>query len=122
MFFKGYSKVFSTKDNEQYKLIGDFWDEMTLKYRIDDLRGLGFNWTDTTIEYAIGFKNNQKFNCSNLHWKEIVLPDVGWEKVEGKIENLENIYNDIYKISALEYEIEMFNADGTCNILYIRDN
>ena len=58
MFFKGYSKVFSTLDNKQYDLIGEFQDEMTEKYDIENLRGLGFNWTETTIEYVIGLKNN----------------------------------------------------------------
>ena len=31
---------------------------MTEKYDIENLRGLGFNWTETTIEYVIGLKNN----------------------------------------------------------------
>lgn len=35
MIFKGYSKVFSTIDNEQYKSIGDFWKEMLLKYNME---------------------------------------------------------------------------------------
>ena len=39
-----------------------------------------------------------------------------------KTENLPKIYEDIYKISNLKYEIEMFNNDGSCKIMYIRDN
>ena len=54
--FKGYSKIFSILNNKRYELIGDFWDKMLLKYDIEDLRGLGFNWTETSIEYVIGLK------------------------------------------------------------------
>lgn len=121
MIFKGYSKTFSTIDNKQYKLIGDFWDEMILKYDMENLRGLGLNWTETTIEYIIGLKNNEKFDFINAKWKEIQLPDDTWEVVKGKTNNLAQIYNNIYKTSILKYEIEMFNNDGTCEIMYIRD-
>ena len=121
MIFKGYSKIFSTINNKQYKLIGDFWDEMISKYNIENLRGLGFNWTETTIEYIIGLKSNEKFDNINASWKEIELPDYKWETVDGLTENLSKIYADIYRESALKYEIEMFNNDGTCKIMYIRD-
>lgn len=121
MIFKGYSKVFSTINNKQYDLIGEFWDEMSFKYDLEDLRGLGFNWTETTIEYVIGLKNNKKFQNNNYEWKEIELPDGNWEITEGKTGDLEKIYNNIYKISSLKYEIEMFYKDGTCKIVYIRN-
>ena len=121
MIFKGYSKIFSTINNKQYKLIGDFWDEMISKYNIENLRGLGFNWTETTIEYIIGLKSNEKFDNINASWKEIELPDYKWETVDGLTENLSKIYADIYRESSLKYEIEMFNNDGTCKIMYIRD-
>ena len=121
MIFKGHSKIFSTINNKQYESIGDFWDEMILKYGIENLRGLGFNWTETTIEYIIGLKNNEKFDNVNSIWKEIELPDDRWEIVVGKTDNLEKIYEDIYRISDLKYEIEKFNNDGTCEIMYIRD-
>lgn len=121
MIFKGYSKVFSTINNKQYDLIGEFWDEMSFKYDLEDLRGLGFNWTETTIEYVIGLKNNKKFQNNNYEWKEMELPDGNWEITEGKTGDLEKIYNNIYKISSLKYEIEMFYKDGTCKIVYIRN-
>ena len=82
MIFKGYSKVFSTTNNQQYSSIGDFWDEMTAIYDLEELRGLGFNWTETTIEYVIGLKNNEKFNVDNYEWKEIELPDYKTNKIE----------------------------------------
>lgn len=121
MIFKGYSKVFSTTNNQQYSSIGDFWDEMTAIYDLEELRGLGFNWTETTIEYVIGLKNNEKFNVDNYEWKEIELPDENWEIAEGKTDELSKIYTDIYKISSLKYEIEMFYKNDTCKIMYIRN-
>lgn len=121
MIFKGYSKVFSTLGNEQYNTISDFWNEIMQKYNVEKLRGLGFNWTDTTIEYIIGLKSNEKFENTNYEWKEIELPDDNWEIVEGRTDNLEKIYNDIYRISSLKYEIEMFDEDGKCKIMYIRN-
>ena len=121
MIFKGYSKVFTTTNNQQYSSIGDFWDEMTTIYDLEELRGLGFNWTETTIEYVIGLKNNEKFNVDNYEWKEIELPDENWEIAEGKTDELSKIYTDIYKISSLKYEIEMFYKNDTCKIMYIRN-
>ena len=121
MVFKGYSRIFSTVNNKQYTLIGEFWDELLLKYNIEDLRGLGFNWTDTTIEYVIGLKNNEKINDIIYEWKEINLPDNKWEIVKGKTDELDKIYSEIYKKSLLKYEIEMFYNNGNCEIRYIRE-
>lgn len=121
MIFKGYSRVFSTLNNKQYMLIGEFWDELLLKHNMEDLRGLGFNWTDTTIEYVIGLKNNGKINNIMYEWKEINLPEDKWEIVEGKTDELDKIYKEIYRKSNLKYEIEMFNNDGSCKIMYIRE-
>ena len=121
MIFKGYSRVFSTINNEQYNLIGEFWDEILLKHDMEELRGLGYNWKDKNIEYVIGLKNNEKINDVNYDWKEINIPDDKWEIVNGKTDELDKIYDDIYKISNLKYEIEIFNNDGTCKIMYIRE-
>ena len=57
MKFIGISRVFSTINNEQYKTIGTFWDELSEEYGMENLRGLGYNWTDDTIEYVIGLKD-----------------------------------------------------------------
>ena len=56
MKFIGIKRTFSTINNEQYKTINAFWDEMIKKYGMENLKGLGYNWTDTTIEYVIGLK------------------------------------------------------------------
>ena len=116
MKFSGISKVFSTVDREQYETIGAFWDELSEKYGMENLRGLGYNWTDNSIEYAIGLKDGaiDNENCN------IDLPDDGWITVKGNTDDLQKIYEEIYKDGPLKYEIETFYNNGTCMILYYR--
>ena len=54
MKFIGISRVFSIINNEQYKTIGAFWDELSEKYGMENLRELGYNWDNNSIEYVIG--------------------------------------------------------------------
>ena len=54
MKFIGISRVFSIINNEQYKTIGAFWDELSEKYVMENLRELGYNWDNNSIEYVIG--------------------------------------------------------------------
>ncbi len=116
MIFEGISKTFSTEEDKQYKTIGAFWDELSAKYGRENLRGLGYNWTDNTIEYVIGLKEGviEGANCS------VRLPDEGWSVVKGKTEQLGQMYNDIYLEGCLKYEIETFNDKGECEIRYCR--
>lgn len=116
MKFIGISRVFSTINNEQYKNISAFWGEFSEKYGMENLRGLGYNWTDNSIEYVIGLKNGT-INNKNI---DIELPDKGWTIVKGNTDNLSKIYEDIYKDGLLKYEIEMFNDNGTCEIWYFK--
>lgn len=87
MKFIGISKVFSTNNNEQYKEISAFWDKLSEKYVMENLRGLGYNWTNDSIEYAIGLKNgiidNANFN--------IDLPKEEWTIVKGNANDLSKI-------------------------------
>ena len=80
MTFVGISKVFSTVNDEQYNTIGAFWDEMCLTYGLEDLRGLGYNWTPDSIEYVIGLKEGtiEGANCVEE------LPDECWTSVRGR--------------------------------------
>ena len=55
MIFEGISRVFSTVNEQQYETIGAFWDELSAQYGLENLRGLGYNWTPDTIEYVIGW-------------------------------------------------------------------
>ena len=116
MEFKGIGRTFSTVGNQQYNTIGVFWDELSEKYGRENLRGLGYNWTSTSIEYVIGLTAGEidGWNVS------VSLPENGWKRVKGRTENLEEIYNDIYKDGPLTYEIEMFNDDGNCVIDFVR--
>ena len=79
MVFTGVSKVFSTENGAQYETIGAFWDGMSEKYGLENLRGLGYNWTDNSIEYVIGLKDGiiDQANC------EVELPDDDWITVCG---------------------------------------
>lgn len=116
MLFQGIRKTFSTIGECQYETIGAFWNQLAAVYGIDRLRGLGYGWTDTSIEYIIGLKDGVIEGCDCA----VELPDTGWEIARGKTEDLSRIYDEIYSISRLLYEIETFTADGNCEIAYIR--
>lgn len=116
MKFKGIRRIFSTVGDQQYNAIGAFWNELSKLYGIENLRGLGYNWTNTSMEYAIGLIAGEidGWNvCAHL-------PDNGWQRVEGRTENLGEIYNSIYRDGPLKYEIEMFSDDGNCVIDFVR--
>ena len=117
MIFNGITKDFCLTNEQQYDTIGQFWDEMSAVYGLENLRGLGYCWKDNTISYAIGLKNGSMKDC-NLH---IELPDADWVTVKGKTDNLKQIYDEIYKYGVLRYEIETFDEDGNCEIKYYRD-
>ena len=116
MVFTGVSKVFSTENRAQYETIGAFWDGMSEKYGLENLRGLGYNWTDNSIKYVIGLKDGiiDQANC------EVELPDDDWITVCGKTAELSRIYNRIYEDGSLTYEIETFTKAGDCEIRYYR--
>lgn len=118
MIFSGISRIFSTENDEQYETIGAFWDELSRKHGKSNLRGLGYNWTGTTIEYVIGFKEGEMPGANVM----VTLPDRGWKSVKGKIDCLGEIYEKIYENGALLYEIEMFSDDENCEILYFRNS
>lgn len=116
MEFIGISKVFSTTDNQQFETIGAFWDELSKKYGRSRLRGLGYHWTENSIEYVIGLKEGEieQANCS------VTLPDKGWLTIQGKTSNLRRLYEQIYLNGALKYEIETFSDNDECEIKYYR--
>lgn len=116
MQFIGITKKFSLKNEEQYNTIGDFWDEMSLLYGMENLVGLGYKWDNETIYYAIGLKDKTIKN----HNFKIKLPDDGWIIVNGKTDNLKEIYDKIYLDGPLTYELETFTNDGNCTIKYYR--
>lgn len=124
MIFKGYSRIFSTENGRQFETIGAFWDEVAAVFGREQIRGLGCNWTRSTIEYVIGLKSNGDMNAGapiSGTWREIPLPDTGWQRYQGTADTLDVLYGEIYKGGSLTYEIETFNEDGTCLIAVTRD-
>ena len=116
MTFIGISKDFSLTDEQQYETIGQFWDEMAALYGLENLQGLGYRWQDNTISYAIGLKDGYIPN----HNVNITLPNAGWVCVDGKADDLQKIYDEIYRGGPLQFEIEVFYENGTCKIHYYR--
>lgn len=116
MIFKGISKTFSLKKQEQYDTIGAFWDELAQQYGLENLQGLGYKWQNGQIWYAIGLKNGEIDGCNLC----IQLPDDGWQSVDGKTDELPAIYNEIYRYGVLRFEIESFYENGSCHIKYYR--
>ena len=116
MVFTGISKVFSLSNEQQYETIGQFWDEMAAIYGLENLQGLGYNWKDGQITYAIGLKNGCIEGCN----VSVELPDNGWVRAEGKTDDLKQMYDEIYKDGALQFEIETFYENGNCEIRYYR--
>ena len=54
MLFRGIGRTFSTENDRQFETIGAFWDELAAKYGRANLQGLGYGWTEESIEYVIG--------------------------------------------------------------------
>ncbi|MBR0087268.1 MAG: hypothetical protein IJL98_05975 [Lachnospiraceae bacterium] len=115
MKFVGVRRVFSTRNEEQYNTIGSFWDEMSALYGRENLMGLGCNWSSGSLEYVIALKNGKIAGADF----ETELPDE-WTEICGKTEQLNLIYEEIYKDGPLRYEIEEFNDNGDCRIRYCR--
>lgn len=120
VLFRGYGRTFSTVNDMQYDEIGGFWDDMAAIYGVENLRGLGYNWTEHTIDYVIGLKNNADMDACGLAWREIVIPDSGWREYRGATAELDKLYALIYREGRLTYEIEEFFADGACAISITR--
>ena len=116
MVFKGISKVFSLSNEQQYETIGQFWDEMAMIYGLENLQGLGYSWKDSQISYAIGLKNG----CIKGYNVSVELPDNGWVRMEGRTDNLKQLYDEIYRDGVLQFEIETFYENGNCEIRYYR--
>ncbi len=112
MLFKGIGRTFSTENDQQYETIGAFWDELAAKYGRVNLQGLGYGWTERSIEYAIGLIDGAD--------RTVTLPDMGWVTVRGRTADLGEIYEKIYQEGRLKYEIERFTDSGDCEIMYCR--
>ena len=116
MLFKGIGRTFSTENDGQYETIGAFWDELAARYGRANLQGLGYGWTDRSIEYVMGLIHGEIDGAD----RAVELPETGWVTVRGRMAELGKIYAAIYREGGLEYEIERFTDGGDCEILYRR--
>ena len=116
MLFRGIGRTFSTENDRQYETIGAFWDELAAKHGRMNLQGLGYGWTERSIEYAIGLIDGEIDEAD----RTVTLPDMGWVTVRGRTAELGKIYEKIYQEGRLEYEIERFTDSGDCEIMYCR--
>ncbi len=123
MLFCGLSKVFSTENQRQYRSIGAFWDFMSERYGRENLRGLGWNWTENTITYVIGLKEGCLPSDAwypDAEYRQVLLPDQGWIHFTGRTEDLSQLYAEIYADGILKYEIEQFYENGDCEVYVIQ--
>jgi len=123
MIFIGLSKVFSTVRDGQYEAIGAFWDAMSDRFGRENLRGLGYSWTEDTITYVIGLKEGvlpSDASYPGASYESITLPDNGWMIFTGRTESLSRLYTRIYADGPLAYEIEQFFENGDCLVSVIR--
>ena len=116
MLFKGIGRTFSTESDRQFETIGAFWDELAAKYGRANLQGLGYGWTEQSIEYVIGLIDGEIDEADSA----VELADTGWEMVRGQTANLGKIYEMIYQEGRLKYEIERFTDSGDCEMMYYR--
>ncbi|WP_070000980.1 hypothetical protein [Cellulosilyticum sp. I15G10I2] len=128
MRFNGILIRFDCTNNQQFDAIGEFWNFMTQLYSKAELKGLGFNWANNSFDYVIGEfegKYDYSFDIISQTYpgsKNVVveLPDHGWRTYTGKLEDIANIYEAIYREGALDYEIEEFDLKGNCKISILR--
>ena len=116
MLFMGIGRTFSTESDHQFETIGAFWDELAAKYGRANLQGLGYGWTERSIEYVIGLIDGEIDGAD----RAVELPATGWVTVRGKTADLGKIYERIYQEGRLKYEIERFTDSGDCEIMYYR--
>lgn len=130
MKFYGISKTFSTVNEGQYKSIGEYWDFFSSAYGRKNIKGLGYNWRNgTSIEYVMGLVDRKpEFDLEFIQkkypdciYKEIELPDDGWERYVGRTEDIGAMYGKIYEDGPLTYEIESFDDEGNCTLDITRE-
>ena len=97
MLFKGIGRTFSTENGRQFETIGAFWDGLAAKHGRANLQGLGYGWTERSIEYVIGLIDGEIDGAD----RAVDLPDTGWVTVRGRTEELEKIYEAVYRAEIL---------------------
>ena len=113
MIFHGIGRRFSTENDRQYEDIGRFWDDMAAVYGRENLLGVGWDWREDSLMYALG-RMDQLFEDGMPGMDAICLelPESGWQSWRGETDRLDELYGRIYMDGALTYEIERFSDDG----------
>lgn len=117
--------TFSTVGEKQFEAIGIVWDIFSNLYGIENIRGLGYGWTDNSITYCFGFKEElsddvylERLETINelvdkpFRFNKIELPDSDWKEFNGTVDTIPELYNEVYKAGNLDFEIETFDQDG----------
>lgn len=127
MIIQGVEIVFSTENDGQYQMIGEFWDLLSRRFGRSKLRGLGYGWEKGWLKYLIGLESNETFPWEDLSmpWgpakqRRATVPDEGWLRRAGKTADLPRLYEEIYRDGPPTYEIERFDDEGNCEIFYTR--
>lgn len=121
--------TFSTENDSQYEAIGNVWDAFAREYGISNIHGLGFSWSEKTIDYCFGFKEElsddeylkrltvvNTFSDKPFRFNKIEIPDSSWNVFEGKTDSLSVLYDKVYSQGRPDYEIETFDDSGSCKI------
>ena len=128
MLFRGISRRFSTENSRQYSEIGAFWDDFAALYGRKNVEGLGLNWKENSLEYVLGTTGDRLVfptdhfgkTYDDAVYREILLPDEGWQSFEGRTAELSALYERIYRDGPLSFEIESFTEDGRCRVRIFR--
>lgn len=117
MIFHGVGKRFDTRGGAQYDAIGCFWDAMAKQYGRENLCGLGWDWNEESLAYAIGsIEPGIEVEMEGMTEFTVELPSDGQQTWHGQTEQLDMLYEQIYADGALEYEIERFYEDRRCSV------
>lgn len=117
MLFKGLSLTFK-KDDKIREEVEKFWDTMSSIYGANKLRGLVYNQTVDTIEYAIGFKNGEMLRAEreklvehyhNIEYKIVYLPYYGWKEYSGKTKHVDQALDIIKSEGPTKLELHEFS-------------
>lgn len=131
MRYSGVQATIDTDDDNQFEVLGAFWQAMRRQADPNRLRGIGHTWDTAghTFEYLIGMQEDHVWNTDGvfrlkgLHTGrlgEIELPDDGWQTHQCAPADIAEMYAVIWRHGDLRYEVEHFDADGTfvTDVLY----
>ncbi|MBP3704146.1 MAG: hypothetical protein J6I98_01310 [Clostridia bacterium] len=128
MTVRGVQLRVSCKNGEQYDVLGAFWDEVRKYHPKMLLVGIGHSWENDTFCYLIGKegglpeKTVEKV-CERFPEADSVrlkVPDGHWDVYRGRLEWLDEMYEEIYKDGPLIYEMERIHENGAITIFIRR--